>query len=457
LTGAKASAGGNVITVSNPMSWSRDVPVTLPGVNKDCKVKDVATGKFVCAQKTADGGLYFVAKAVPAMGWRAFEMVAAGSCKGKALLQPAGDDNTWMTDRYIFHISAQNGGIDRIMDKQTNREWVDKTSGYGMNQFLHVAGGNGTGMIHPGHKVATDLALGTHSSAIVTLVENGPARAVLHVKSEGNVSPVDTDIVINRDGTLDFVNVIHKIETLEKEGGYFVFPFNMNTPERTTALMELPYGIIAADQEQMPGACREWYSVNTFAAVDNGAQSACVAATETPLFTVGTINRGLWPARNTGNRNVLYAYVYNNYWHTNYKASQGGDIRCAFSVKLSDCAFDSVDATQFGWARTLDLTPGAQSAMRSATVGASAKQSLVKLDDGPVLLGELVALTDNRMLARLYNPSGAAAETAIDVQGVKVRQMLKTDLFGEKGDILPVGSKVNVPARGITTVVLQTK
>ncbi|MDQ1255664.1 MAG: hypothetical protein QG656_256, partial [Candidatus Hydrogenedentes bacterium] len=458
LSGAAAAEDGRAITVSNPLSWTRDVPVVLPADVKGDVVRDKVNGKREAAQRAADGGLFFVAEAVPAMGWRTFEVASGSAGKEQSVLRESGDPGTWMTDRFSFHISGQTGGLDRVTDLATGREWVDAASGYHMNQFLHVAGGNGTAMIHPGHKPVTDLLVSTHEAATVTLVENGPARAVLHIARQGAVSPVDTDLVIHRDGTFDFVNVIHKVETLEKEAGYFVFPFGLNTPDRTSALMELPYGIVAADQEQMPGACREWYSVNTFAAVDNGAQSACVAACDTPLFTVGGINRGLWPSRNPGNRHLLFAYVYNNYWHTNYKASQGGDIRCAFSVKLSENPFDAADATRFGWGRTLDLTPGAQNAVRSARLHGPAKQSLVALDDGPVLLSELLTLDGGgRMLARLYNPSAMAAETSIGVQGVRVAEMSVTDLFGEHGTPLPVDGKVTVPARGIATVVLQAR
>lgn len=463
LSGASETDSGDIVTVSNPLSWSRDVPVTLPidWTRSGAAVRDKATGEFVPAQRGAeDGGLFFIAENVPAMGYRIFELVLGEKNPEKKLLSASADDPyTWTTDRFAIHINPQTGGLDRVTDLKTGKEWVDAASGYHMNQFLHVAGGNGTAMIHPGHTPVTDLSISTNETATVTFAENGPARAVLRIERKGGVSPVDTELVIHRDGTLDFINVIHKVETLEKEGGYFAFPFGLNTPDRASALMELPYGIIAADQEQMPGACREWYSVNTFAAVDNGEYSACVAAPDTPLFTVGDINRGLWPNRNRGNRHILFSYVYNNYWHTNYKASQGGDIRCAFSVKLSENPFDPADATRFGWARTLDMTPGSQKAVLGGqTASPEMLQSLLTLDDGPVLLGELLNLGGSgRMLARLYNPSPAPAQTSIKVQGIPIASLQKTDLFGENGTPLPMNEKINVPARGIVTVVIQIR
>lgn len=461
LSAVPAPGDDNTVVVSNPLSWARDVPVTLNMAPADGTpvVLDKETGTPAAGQRAADGSLFFIAKNVPAMGWRVFEIRPAEKAAGAELLTASGGDGfTYTTDRFSFHISEKTGGLDRLTDLKTGREWVDAASGYHMNQFLHVSGGNGTAIIHPGHARATDLQVSTNESAVVTLVENGPARAVLHIARKGGASPVDTHLAVYPDGTFDFVNVIHKVETLEKEGGYFAFPFGMNTADSATAYMELPYGIIAADQEQMPGACREWYTVNTFAAVGNGAQSAVVAAPDTPLFTVGDVNRGLWPNRNRGNRHVLFAYVYNNYWHTNYKASQGGDIRCAFSVNLAETPFDPAAATRFGWARTLDLTPGAQNAVRRVQPGGAPAQSLIALDEGPALLSELLSLDGGgKMLARLYNPGSSPAETALGMPGVTLAGMQKTDLFGENGTPLPMDKKITVPARGITTVVLQAE
>lgn len=458
LAGISGEDTGAAITATNPFSWERDVPVSLPAGLEGDTVTDRESGASVPAQRAPDGSLFFIANKVPAVGWRIFELTSTGNVPGAPLLTAGADPYTWATAQFRIHIHEKTGALERITDLKTGREWVDASSGYGMNQFLHMSGGNGTSMIHPGHTPATDLQVSTPDSATVTLVENGPARAVLHIECRGGASPVDTDLVIYPDGTLNFVNVIHKVETLEKEGGYFAFPFGLEGSDRSEAFIELPYGIIAADTEQMPGACREWYAVNTFAAVNNGVQSACVAAPDTPLFTVGDMNRGQWPARLEGKRSLLFAYVYNNYWHTNYKASQGGDIRCAFSVKVADAPFDPAEATRFGWGRALDLTPGILNAVPGARVDGAAAQSLMTLGGGPVLLGELLSLDGRgRSLARLYNPSGTPARTTPVIHGIPDIQIYKTDLFGENGTLLPAGDAIEVPARGMVTVVLQTK
>jgi len=453
---ARGDAKGGTLHVSNPLSWARDILVTVPSETKATGVVEAATGKPVTVQRTAGGDLAFVAKQVPAVGYRLYTIETGGKeSKGAALLAKDSDDFTWKGAGYRFHINAKTGALDSVTELCSGREWVDTASGLGMNQYLYVTGGNGTSMIHPGAKPAPPMVPVTHENAAVTLVENGPLRAVLHIVRSGKADPVDTDLVINRDGTVDFINLLHKTETLEKEGGYFAFPFGLNKADETNAFVELPYGIATVDQEQMPGACREWYAVNTFAAAGDSTSSAVVASVDTPMFTVGELNRGLWPGRNPGNRNILYAYVFNNYWHTNYKASQGGDIRCAFSVRLCDAPFDGVAATRFGWARTLDLTPDRRCGLCCAA-GAPVEASYLRLDNGPVLLGELLP-QEGRVMARLYNPSFEPATTTIALPGARKGAMAKTDLYGDNGEPLPASGKVTVPARGMVSVTIKTQ
>lgn len=456
LARAPQSERGHLLVVSNPLSWARDIEVVLPEETRNKSIRDKVSGKRVPAQYTADGRLVFIAADVPAMGYRIFVIENTPAPVKDAVLEQDGDAFSWKTNAFRFHIDPKTGGLDKLTEVATGKEWVDGSQGRTLNQYLYVKGGEGTAMIHPGSKPAEGMLIEfTHETAEVKLVENGPARAVLQIARSGqNVSPVDTDLIFRADGAFDAVNVIHKQETLEKEAGYFVFPFGLNAPDEARAFVDLPYGIVEADQEQMPGACREWYTANTFAAVANTTGSAYVAAPDTPLFTIGDINRGRWPNRLEGNRHVLYAYVFNNYWHTNYKASQGGDLRCAFSIKLSNAPFDPVEATRFGWERVLDMTPERKCFARAESCRGAAQRSFLTLDEGPVLLGDLLP-ANGGMMARLYNPTKRTAVTRVNVHGTKVKEMLTTDLFGENGAPLPKDGKVSVPARSMVTVVLK--
>ena len=53
---------------------------------------------------------------------------------------------------------------------------------------------------------------------------------------------------------------------------------------------------------------------------------------DAPLVCFQDINRGKWQSNLPFDTGHVYAYVMNNYWHTNYKAGQDGDFAFRFAV-----------------------------------------------------------------------------------------------------------------------------
>jgi len=187
---AKGDAKGSTLHVSNPLSWARDILVTVPAETRATAITDTATGASVPVQRTTGGDLAFVAERVPAVGYRLYTVQTGGeAARGAALLAKDGDDLAWKGAGYRFHINAKTGALDSVTDLKSGREWVDTCSGLGMNQFLYVTGGDKTSMIHPDAAPAPPMIPVTHENAAVTLAENGPLRAVLHIAHGGGTGP----------------------------------------------------------------------------------------------------------------------------------------------------------------------------------------------------------------------------------------------------------------------------
>jgi hypothetical protein len=454
-----------VLIVPNALSWPRDILVTAkaPKAGKGQRVRDLAHGHVVVSQPDNDG-VAFIAKNVPPLGYRAFRLEAEALRQPAALLKQGKDTYHWQTQDFRFVIDPHTGAIAQLEDLRLKRDWVEEHSGYGLNQYLYVPGGEKTGLIHPGVKPPESLSILTHSVAHVELLENGPVRAVLLVRRTGDqVDDTDSYIILEPGRRLDFVNVLHKKATTAKEAGYFAFPFRLSRPDEARAYVELPYGIVEADREQQPGACRDWYSTNSFVAVTDGQVTACLVTPQAPLVSIGDIVRGTWRGKIEAPRNRLFAYVFNNYWHTNYKASQGGDMLFAFSVRLTAGGFDPVDATHFGWERLASmLDPGTASKpdfwRRGDTEGlfsdavSEPQDSFLQLKGDPVVVGGLTRENDN-LLVRLYNPASRTAEAKLFLRNCSGGS--QTDLFGKQEHPLQSarnGLKVTVPPRSFITV-----
>ena len=449
------------VTVWNDCSWDRDITVAVPDAGNNVMVQ--TSGHKTIPSFQQDTTTFFRATDVPAMGYRCYKLKPEKATKAQeGLLRPCSDAYTFESPNYRFRLDPKTGAFSSIEDLKTHREWVDGSEGYGLNQFLYVTGGKGTSLAKPYEKPVPPLQPVSHTEATVRLTMNTPICAVLHVsRSGGGASSIETDYAIHADGRLDILNTINKQETTEKEAGYFAFPFKLNTSEHTKSFFDIPYGIVEADKEQMPGACRAWYAVNSFMAVSDDVTSAYVATREAPLFTIGTMVDGTWPGKLAKNHGTVFAYVFNNYWYTNYKGVQGGPLTFSFSLKLNESTFDPVTATRFGWETlTSDTTQGMLCSNVKSGYSTSFKtNNFLNIGDGSILLTELTYDDQKRLVTRFYNPSSSEATTTLTFPQLTIEKAWKTDLCGDHGELAQIIKgvlHVYVAPRSIATYVIQT-
>lgn len=120
-----------------------------------------------------------------------------------------------------------------------------------------------------------------------------------------------------------------KNETMEKESMHMAFPFQ-------NANWQLSYGdkekMLRYPLDQLPGSNKEFVCASQKIELNNGKRKISIQAPVFSLFEVGGIineekvnGAKVW-TRSNASVNSVFLYVLNNYWHTNYKASQGGHI-----------------------------------------------------------------------------------------------------------------------------------
>ncbi|MCX7006981.1 MAG: hypothetical protein NTY53_06985, partial [Kiritimatiellaeota bacterium] len=130
------------------------------------------------------------------------------------------------------------------------------------------------------------------------------------------------------------------------EALYFAFPLNLTTDWKAhfdTASMPT-----ALDTEQIPGSCRDWVTVDTFASVHQPDCGVTLYCPDAPLVQIGNFNwakkQGAIPRQSNP---VLLAWPLNNYWETNFRASQPGFVELRYTF-VSHGQFDPVRATLEG-------------------------------------------------------------------------------------------------------------
>ena len=145
------------------------------------------------------------------------------------------------------------------------------------------------------------------------------------LESSGVNTPAIRTEVILFDGQkrIGFINHVHKKEVYTKEGIYFAFPLSMDQPQFR---YEIQNGVVNPARDQMPGAGKEWFSVQHWVAADQGGVAAALVPVDAPLATLGDIIHGTWPKEFGRRAGTIFSAVMNNYYFTNYAAGQGGDF-----------------------------------------------------------------------------------------------------------------------------------
>ena len=115
-----------------------------------------------------------------------------------------------------------------------------------------------------------------------------------------------------------------------KEGVHFGFGFNV---PGGVVRMDVPWGVVRPELDQIPGACKNWFTVQRWVDISNEDFGVTWLTPDAPLVEVGGItanligslagSAGLDGARSSRPRHI-YSWVMNNHWHTNYRAEQEG-------------------------------------------------------------------------------------------------------------------------------------
>ena len=174
------------------------------------------------------------------------------------------------------------------------------------------------------------------------------------------------EYVISQFNGLDYIQIavtIDKKAITNKEAIHIAFPFLINNPE---VKIGVDSAFITPEEGQIPGSNKDFYSVQRWLDVSNKDYGVTISSPESALFEVGNlvdereVNNGtkLWRTENHSS-NTVFAYVMNNYWHTNYKAYQDGKVTFNFILQFHK-EFDLWDAQRAGAEATEPLLVYAQ-------------------------------------------------------------------------------------------------
>lgn len=434
------------IAVFNTLNWERSGLVTtfidyeiLPD-NKEFRIVD-GQGNEAPAQMLSsrtDGAYWGIwVEGVPALGYKSYRIevsdkdrIMPGATAGKQVFE-----NVF----YRLEISPEKGGVASLYDKELGRELLATGDTVLMGQFIYEELDNRHQMERFTHNkmdtVYVPLEGERHylRGLEITRAQEGPIWSSLYLKGViPGADPRGLNLEIrlyHTDKRLELHYGMHKLAVTSPEAVYVAFPFG---PEGGKLGFEAQGGIVYPGENQLEGTASDWNTLQNFAFARNEDAQVVIGSNDVPLVQFGAINTGRFYYLRQPETTHLYSWVLNNYWTTNFKASQEGELKWSYYLTSSGDNSNAL-ATRFGWGSRVPL-PARVFPAGEKEAAATARSWMDVSAPNLLLVAVRPAEDGNGVLLQFRETEGKEAALAVDglLKGNIFTAASEVNLFGEE-------------------------
>ncbi len=403
----------------NTTSLNRSEVITIPAeLSSGLDLVVDEKNQVLKTQRLSDGSL-----AVEIIGLEPFSVRKINLKSGQPparIDHPARAGQDWLENEFLkLRINNETGAVQSLVFKKSGGlELVDSEKFSGLNAYLYVPGTDPT------------RALPARLTGISTL-DSGPlvASLVLEYQAPGCHS-LKTIIKINSMNTrVDFQNRLNKKKVREKESVHLAYPFRLPGAE---VRLDVGWGLVNPFFEEIPGACLDFFSIQKAVSLSRPDLSLTWVSTDAPLVEIGSLTDERqvegWPRiwkKELQPSTTLISYALNNYWHTNYKADQEGEIELRYALFINQ-GFEPplVKTHSLEVNQPVVIWPEIQGGILEI------EKPAFKIEPERVVVTRLKPAEDGRGLVfRIYNTSGQPEEVRLSGTLIENRKVYLSSLF----------------------------
>jgi hypothetical protein len=423
-TPAQSSRDAIAIDVYNTCSWPRADLVLLS--REQSMVGDFVAdekGNSVPSQRLSTGELAMLAENVAPMAAKRFWIKKGRADRRGAVKISA---RTLENDLLALSIDPRTGAIENFLWRSNQMQLADTSRGLGLNHYLYVPGKNP----HDARSLKNVKIKIQESGALV-------ASLLIEAEAPGCKSYTSEIRLIDGRGRVDIINTIDKLAVREKEGVHFAFPFNIPDGQLR---YDVANGIVRPEVEQLNGACKNFFSVQNWVDVSNAVYGITWAAVDAPLIEIGAVTVEQPWLQTLQPSPLIYSYVMNNYWHTNYKADQEGPVQFRYSIQ-PHTEFNPAQAAKFGRECRMPLLARIVDPVQTPT------SSLFQIEPVEVLVESIKPIANGRAwLLYFYNPTAGTQQVVLRWNKTMPVTIYLSDSFANIGQ--QVLDKFEIKAHG---------
>ena len=349
------------VTVFNTLNWERSGVIEvfidhdiLP-LDKAFKIVD-SNGNSVPTQLLSsrnEGSKWALwVEKIPPLGYATFKILVSNEVHE---VIPQKNSVSKTLENEYYKLTLNSNGIASLFDKKLKKHLVDNGKNLGsfileklkdrseMERLTYL---NRDTIYRPLSKTIT-----TVENFNVTKTKEGSIWNSIFLNGQLPELTDDNGITIeirlyHQTKKTELLYTINKKANTNPESVYIAFPFNFN--ENGKLAFDVQGGLVYPGENQLEGTASDWNVIQNFATVKSKNSQIVFSSNDIPLVQFGAINTGRYYYKNIPKNGHIYSWVFNNYWTTNFRASQHGTLKWKYQITSSSDNSISF-ATRFGW------------------------------------------------------------------------------------------------------------
>jgi len=329
---------------------------------------------------------------------------------------------------YKLVFDTVTGGIICLFDKELSIELSDRSGNWQMGQFIYEQLSNRVQLEQRrlDHADRTPLTKIRFESVV-----DGPVWKSLFFTGQAPACADHRGVKVeirlyHAEKKLEMLYGMHKLPVTDPEAVYVAFPFAL--PGAGIAF-EVQGGLVVPGKNQLEGTSSDWNTLQHFAVIRNDKCQVVFGSGEAPLVQFGDINTGRFAYISNPEKPHLYSWVLNNYWTTNFAASQEGELKWKYYLTSSGRSSDS-DAARFGWNSRVPLVarvfPGSGKSLPAVS------SSLLEIHNDNLLLVNALPLNGNSgIILQLRELEGKETMLKLSVPGSPMASPTEINVLGD--------------------------
>ena len=422
------------LTLFNTLAWERggwsDVFIDYAVVPRACGLTLVdEEGRQARCQTLSfrnDGRMIRVwSDAVPSLGYRTYSVLCSGI--GPDPSYPGTDAVTLSGDFYSLTVDPSRAGVTSLRDLRRGKEMVRQDASYALGNIVFetlsdrwdLAWRDAKGL----HRQGLDEVrayLGNDGPVFSTLImegrtpaaETGTGRVEFRLYKQTPVVEIVCSLRLKRDTSPSSVYV----------------PFPLDGTHRTGIHFDVQGGDVRPGVDQIAGTASTWNTCQNYVSVSDGVSQSILGFIDTPIFQLGDLMQGPFQYEKEYDAPDVYSWVTNNYWTTNFKADQEGDLIWTYHIRSADA--DALPLREsLSW-----RTPFVARVMPAgAAVKAPAAVSVLSLDNEMIIPFSTDISDDGKsVLLHLQSCSEAEESFCAIGPGGKRMKLIPCDALGHR-------------------------